>query len=166
MVEHGLKKIGLESVQGLVRPRTVSEAALASAIPGIRQVAAVNTLTEFAFTPIANMFFNSSEHALSQGHSTNMFGMLGTFIFRKLITRSQLAHPFRFSPLTKGGQALVGGLPIKKNKGSFMQGIKKWAREADKGIGIMLSDLYEDISFDNWAGKTQGDFWETLFPSR
>ena len=130
-------------------------------------VGAGAVVLNYAFTPIANMFFNSSENALSQETSSTAFGVIGAFIFKKLVTRSQLAHPFRYSPLVKSGNAMIGGLPIKENEGTFIQSIgeevRKWAKEADEGIGLMLTDLYDKHHPNQWVGRTQGDFYDTLF---
>ena len=114
-----------------------------------------------AFTPVANMFFNSTESSVGQGGSS-AFGLIGTFFFKKLITRSQLAHPFRYSPLVKHGRAMVGALPNRRTGGTFVQSINRWAKEADEGIGLMLHDVNDKIRPNNWLGKWQGSWIDTL----
>jgi len=185
MAEYALQKQGLASLPSLMTgaPSAVAAGATSavgsgdlattvgvagSSLAAVASVAGAGAVAlNYAFTPIANMFFNSSENALSQGTSNTAFGMIGTFIFKKLITRSQLAHPFRYSPLVKGGNAMVAGLPIKKTEGTFVQSIGdeivKWAKEADEGIGLMLSDVYDKYQPNAWVGRTQGDFYDTLF---
>lgn len=185
MAEYAMKQQPLSSLPSLLfkAPSAVAAgitggvggAALATtagaAVSSVAAVAAIagagSVILNYAFTPIANMFFNSSEHSLSQETTGTLFGLTGTFIFKKLITRSQLAHPFRYSPLVKGGNAMVGGLPIKKTGGTFIQSIgedvRKWAKEADEGIGLLLTDLYDKYHPNNWAGHSQGDFVDTLF---
>lgn len=175
MAENALRRIGLQSLPSMLTKTNQAAGAgalaagsVAAAGTGATVAAAAAAVGASAlafnigFTPVANLFFNSSEHALSQGASTSPFGMMGAFIFKKLITRSQLAHPFRYSPLVKGGQAMVAGLPIHRNKGSFVQDLKEWAQEADEGIGMMLNDLYEDLSPNNWFGRSQGNLVETV----
>lgn len=140
VAEAALHKIGFESMPSIVKAPA--------------QVA--NVITEYAFAPIANMFFNAEEHSLGTGHSTNPFNLTGTFIFKKLLTRSQLAHPFRYSPLVKNGKPMLGGLPSSKIHGSFTQGIKKWAKDSDRGIRLLLEDTYDKFRISNWWGHWQG----------
>ena len=165
MAEVALKNMGLRSLPS-VQTATTSNVATGDNIVTDTALnagsAALGLLTDITWSPIANMFYNSGEHSVGSNPSENPFGMIGCFIFRKLITRTQLAHPFRYSPLVHHGNPMVGGLPIKKNKGSFIAGIKQWAREADEGIGLMLSDVYDDIRFGNWLGKWQGDFLDSV----
>ena len=140
VAEAALHKIGLESMPSIVStPAKVA-----------------NVITEYSFAPIANMFFNAEEHTLGTGHSTNPFTLTGTFIFKKLLTRSQLAHPIRYSPLVKHGKPMLGGLPSEKVHGSFTQGIKKWAKDSDRGIRLLLSDTYDKFRISNWWGHWQG----------
>lgn len=115
------------------------------------------------FGPIANMVFNGPSNAMDQETSSGAFGMVGAFIFRKLITRTQLAQPFRYSPLTKNGKPMIGGTPGRKVDGSFVQGIRKWAKEADEGISLMLEDFYYKIRPNNWLNQTQGSAMQSLF---
>ena len=171
MAEHALKNMKLQSSPSLQTSTSNASLSGVTAVDTILDTAAAvagagKVVLDTTFAPIANMFFNSSENTLSQGTSTNPYGLIGAFIFKKLITRSQLAHPFRYSPLVKGGHAMVGGLPIAKTEGSFTQtladDIKKWAQDADKGIGLMLSDVYDKYQPNNWVGRSQGDFYDTI----
>lgn len=172
MAEAALRRIGLQSSPSL---KTAASGAVTTGAVGASTTGSMAALaagvgsgaiiSNIAFTPIANMFFNSSENAMSQSGSS-LFGLVGTFIFKKLITRSQLAHPFRYSPLVKGGHAMVGGLPIAKTEGSFTQSlgerIRKWAKDADQGIGLLLTDTVDKYHPNNWLDRTQGDFYDTL----
>lgn len=140
VAEAAIRKIGLESVPGLIKtPAKIA-----------------NVVTEYAFAPIANMFFNAQEHTVSGGHSTNPAALMGAFIFKKLLTRSQLAHPIRYSPLVKHGKPMLGGLPSNKVHGSFSQGLKKWAKDSDRGLRLLLEDTYDKFVLSNWCGHWQG----------
>lgn len=171
VAEHALKAIGLQSLpsilqnsgEGVIAGGLLAGAAGAPLGAVAGTVAAGTFLSSFAFAPIANMFFNSSENALGQGTSTSPFGLMGAFIFRKLITRTQLAHPFRFSPLVKNGRAMIGGLPNKKTDGSFVQGIRTWAKEADDGVSLLLEDTMDKLNPNNWFGHTQGSFADSFW---
>jgi len=114
-----------------------------------------------AFSPIANMFFNSGEHALGQGASTDPLKMLGCFVFRKYITRTQMAQPFRYSPLVHHGQALLGGLPSKKTGGGFWQAPGEWISDTIRALPTAMEDWYDnmnpsDLAPWNWLKDTQG----------
>ena len=67
-----------------------------------------------------------------------------------MVTRSQLAHPFRYSPLTQQGKPMVGGMPSKYIDGSFIQGIKRWRKETSESIPLYLEDLYDKIVVNKW----------------
>jgi hypothetical protein len=119
-------------------------------------------IANYTLTPVAAMFFNSDLNSLG-GDSQTPLGMVGTFIFRKLITRTQLAHPFRFSPLVLGGLPMVGGLPNRRNDGTFVQRIGKWFRDSGESIGLLLDDTMDRMNPNNWAGQLgEGDI-KTLF---
>lgn len=171
MVEHGLKTMGLQSLPSVLAAEgnlLVAGAAVAgiagAPLAGAAAVAGGGALlSDYAFAPIANMLFNSGEHSVGTGGSTNPFGLVGTFIFKKLITRTQLAHPFRASPLVKNGSAMIGGLPNRKTDGSFVQGIRKWAKEADEGISLMVSDFFDKINPNNYVGRTTGSFADAFW---
>lgn len=107
--------------------------------------------------------FNKGEHSLDVGTSSGLGTMAGAFVFRKFIARSQLAHPFRYSPLVKNGKALIGGFPTKIVDGGFLQGIKTWVKDWDQNIGLAWDDFYDKIHPNNWANKTQGSFNKYLF---
>ena len=170
MAEHALKSIGLQSLPSLLsNAGTGAVAGAGISLAAGAPLAAVTALgvsgallSDLAFSPIANMIFNSSEHTLSQGASTSPFGLVGAFIFRKLITRTQLAHPFRFSPLVKNSRAMVGGLPNRKTDGSFLQGIKTWAKEADDGFPLWFEDTYDRLHPNNWFGHSQGSIQDAI----
>jgi len=108
------------------------------------------------------MFFNSSEESLGVKGASTISGMLGMFIFRKLITRTQLAHPFRFSPLVLGGKPMIGGLPNRHTDGTFVQKIGEWAKDFDENVPLYLNDIYDNLHPNSWFGHWQGDYVETL----
>lgn len=115
-------------------------------------------ILNFAFSPIAAMFFNSDINSLGEEGGSTALGMIGTFIFRKWITRTQLAHPFRFSPLTLGGKPMVGGLPNRRSNGTFVQRMNKWTKDAGDGIGLIIDDTIDRLHPNNWLGNLgEGD---------
>jgi hypothetical protein len=170
MAEAGLKKMGLQSLpsvlstQGNVLVAGAGLAAVAGAPLGTAAaVAGAGFLIgSTAFSPIANAFFNGDSNALDQSTSGNPFAMAGTFIFRKLITRSQLAYPFRASPLVKNGKPMIGGLPHKRTDGSFVQGIRKWFKDSFDGVPLLLEDWYDKINPNSWYGRSTGSFTDTF----
>jgi hypothetical protein len=91
------------------------------------------------------------------GNSRNPLGLVGTFIFRKLITRSQLGHPFRYSPLVLQGKPMIGGLPTKRNAGSFVQGIGTWFHDTHDSAKLYWDHLYDTMSPNSWINPS-GDF--------
>jgi hypothetical protein len=118
-------------------------------------------MSSYMFSPIANMFFNSAENSTGHGNVGNS-SLLGIFIFRKLLTRSQLAHPFRYSPLVKHGKPMLGGLPNRLIDGSFIQGIGTWMKEATDGTELMIEDAYNRYHPNKWVGRYQGSLRETI----
>jgi len=156
--ETALKKIGIQSLPSVNAASSKAAKAGATVVQGGAAMAnAANTIMEYGFAPIANMFFNSTENAVRSDSTTNPFALLGIFIFRKLLTRSQLAHPFRYSPLVKNGKPMLGGLPSKKIDGSFITGVKKWFKEAAEGTPLFLEDAYDRMSLSTWWSPTWGD---------
>lgn len=165
MAESAMRKLGIPSLPSIVEKcgdtvKTVIDVAVAS-----NPLALIGSATNMAFTPIANMFFNSGEHSVGDsGHSTNPLAMIGAFIFRKQVTRSQLAHPFRYSPLVKSGKPMLGGTPCRLTDGGFLQGLDKWAKAADDGIELLVEDIWDNIRPNNWFGSwgahSQGKFFK------
>jgi hypothetical protein len=88
--------------------------------------------------------------------------MLGTFIWRKFLTKSQLAHPFRFSPLLKGGKPMLGGFPSKIIDNGFIQRADRWIKDFDENIGLAMDDFYDKIQPSNWAHTSTGSFSKYL----
>jgi len=85
--------------------------------------------------------------------------LTGAFIMRKLITRSQTAHPFRYSPLVKQGKPMIGGFPSRYVDGSFIQGIDRYFKENAESIPLYLDHLYDKIVVNDWIhvrGKIGG----------
>jgi murein DD-endopeptidase MepM/ murein hydrolase activator NlpD len=113
-------------------------------------------------SPIANMFFNSSEIGLGHEPTANPFKLIGGFIFSKFITRTQVAHPMRYSPLVKGGKPMLGGLP-KQLDSTFIQKVGKYAKSSYKGGKLLLDDTTDKYSPGNWIGRTTGGFWKSVF---
>jgi murein DD-endopeptidase MepM/ murein hydrolase activator NlpD len=148
--EHALKTIGMPSLGAISR------------VTG-----SINPLdaVQLPFAPIARMLFNHSEGAVGTQGATTVTGLLGVFIFRKLITRTQLAHPFRFSPLVLNGKPMVGGLPNRYTDGSFIQRAGKWFKEFDETVPLYLGDIYDKLHPNSWAGHSQGDFWKSVLGS-
>ncbi len=149
MAEHAIRSIGIPSIPAL--------AATALTGPAL-------AISNLAFSPIATMVFNSSENSLGQSGPNTMFGMLGAFIFRKLITRTQLAHPFRYSPLVLGGRPMIGGLPNRRSDGTFIQKAEKWFKDSEEGIGLLLDDTMDRVNPNNWLGQLGEGDWKTVFP--
>ena len=152
IAEHGLRQIGLQSLPGIINS-DVGELAQLAINPMIETMNAT-------FSPIGKMFFNRTENALGLESTNSLSGLLGIFIFRKLITRTQLAHPFRFSPLVLGGKPMIGGLPNRHTDGGFIQGIEKWFKETGEKIPLYLSDVYDKLKPNEWFRHTQGSFKE------
>ncbi len=158
IAEHAIRSIGIPSLPSIIQDQA-SPLSLTGTVPG-----ALGTLNNLAFAPLAAMLFNSSENSLGQSGSQTPFGMVGTFIFRKLITRTQLAHPFRFSPLVLGGYPMVGGLPNRRSDGTFIQKLGKWFKDSNEGIGLLLDDTMDRMNPNNWLGQLgEGDI-RTLLP--
>lgn len=164
MGEAALRRIGLRSLPSVQTATAPQQSSGEGAVGSILNIATTGLGLAFdlAWSPVANMFYNSTENTAGTGRAETPWGLIGAFIFRKLITRTQLAHPFRYSPLVKHGRPMVGGLPIKKNKGSFISTVNKWAREADEGIGLLWDDLYDSISPSNWWTAEQGSLIDTV----
>lgn len=161
IVEHGLKKIGMESLPIVAKSAAIGAAA-GLAISG--PVGAATVLASYAFSPISAMFFNSAESSIGVTGSNNPFGLVGTFIFRKLIARTQLAHPFRFSPLVLNNKPMIGGLPNRKVDNSFIQEVGNWFKEAAGDAPLLIEDLSDRIKPNNWVGRVgQGDLSKAVF---
>lgn len=146
IAEHGLRQIGLESLSSIHNSY------------GDVLSAAFNPIGSFGFSPLARMFFNQTENTPAYNQKTSLFGSIGLFIFRKLITRTQLAHPFRFSPLVLSGKPMIGGLPNRYTDGSFIQGIGDWFKETAETIPLYLEDTYDKFKNNYWLGHSEGDF--------
>ena len=101
----------------------------------------------------------------SVGNPINTHGLLGTFIFRKLTSRSQLAHLFHYSPLVLQGKPLIGGLPTKRNDGSWIQGIGRWFKDANESTPLYLDHFYDTIDPNNWFAP-QGSWWASNVEGR
>jgi hypothetical protein len=149
----GLGALGVKAAALGASVATVGTASL-GAVGGLAAFAAVSN---WALAPIANAFFNSGERSLGQNGSTNFFGLVGTFIFRKLITKTQLNHPFRFSPLVKNGRPLLGGLPSRRTDGSFIVEQKTMFKEGMQGSRLQLDKIEDEFftlgSYINSTGK-------------
>jgi murein DD-endopeptidase MepM/ murein hydrolase activator NlpD len=146
IAEHGLRQIGLESLGSIHKNY------------GDILSAAFNPISGFGFSPLARMFFNQTENTPAYNQQTSLFGSVGLFIFRKLVTRTQLAHPFRFSPLVCAGKPMIGGLPNRYTDGSFIQGIGDWFKETSETIPLYLEDTYDKFKNNYWFGHSEGDF--------
>lgn len=150
IAEHGLRQIGMESLGSIAKSfATVNDA--------------ISPLSPFGFSPISRMFFNKNENIPSYNQETSIFGSVGVFIFRKLITRTQLAHPFRFSPLVLSGKPMIGGLPNRHTDGSFIQSIGDWFKETSDSIPLLLQDTYDKFKANYWFGHSEGDFDSVIF---
>lgn len=85
------------------------------------------------------------------------FKFAGVFIFRKLFTRTQLAHPFRYSPLVKNGKPMLGGVSfIRQTGGSFIQKAGDWFTEVAEGGGLLADDLYDSYGPPNFINRQTG----------
>jgi hypothetical protein len=104
--------------------------------------------------------FGGAEASMGTGgKSQTLLDSIGLFICRKLITRSQLAHPFRYSPLVYKGKPMIGGLPNNKTDGSMIQGISTWFKETmEVDTKLYTESLYDRfLNPDNWVNYTRGD---------
>jgi murein DD-endopeptidase MepM/ murein hydrolase activator NlpD len=93
--------------------------------------------------------------------STGLLDDLGLFMFRKYITRTQMAHLFEYSPLIVRGRPMLGGLPTRtKAPGSFMQGwwddkVKWWneGKEARPILDFELQMLNNPENFPDYHNQ-------------
>jgi len=90
-----------------------------------------------------NLLLDEADRYDPSGYELGPLDAVGMFIFRKMITRTQMQHLFEYSPLTVRGRPLLGGLPINKKSygpGSFIQNItsktKDWWVEGYEGRGV------------------------------
>lgn len=118
--------------------------------------------TFLSAAPLSNMFFNSSEISTGSDPTANPFKLVGTFLFKKLVTRTQLAHPMRYSPLVHHGRPMLGGLPEQLDI-TFTQGIEKWFKDARKGAKLLLEDTVDKYNPNSWVGHSVGNFRKTYF---
>jgi murein DD-endopeptidase MepM/ murein hydrolase activator NlpD len=150
IAEHGLRQIGMESLGTIAKSvATINDA--------------MSPIDPFGFSPIARMFYNKNENIPAYNQETSLFGSIGVFIFRKLVTRTQLAHPFRFSPLVLSGKPMIGGLPNRHTDGNFIQSIGDWFKETEETIPLLISDTYDSFKTNYWFGHSEGDFDTVLF---
>lgn len=145
IIETGLSKIGGESFG----------AGLTSTVSRIADWGGGSALV--------SALFNSGENTLGTGGNATILGAVGTFVFRKMITRTQLAHPFRYSPLVKNGKPMIGGFPNKITDGSFIQGIKTWFKDFNQNVPLLIDDYYNKIHPNRWIGQSQGSLSQYLF---
>ena len=85
------------------------------------------------------------------GRGLGALDAVGMFLFRKMITRTQMQHLFEYSPLTVRGRPLLGGLPLFKKPygpGSFIKNIQEefniWYTEGVEGEALL--NLEEDMN--------------------
>lgn len=158
----GASVLGL-TVPGSVAGAVISNAAGATALKVAGTALKGAALGAAGLSVIANAVFNQSELAIGAGTSSNPFGLVGAFIFRKLLTRSQLEHPFRYSPLVKGGQPMIGGLPTRKVDGSFIMGFRKFFKDGVPGFKLLVDEVIDEYSPSNLFGNTQGSLIDSIF---
>lgn len=147
MVEAGLHKIGMETSPGLGDIR--EQIGIPEAGP---------TIKIDSYSPLASLFFNAEENALGM-EADGYSGLINILGINKLITRSQLAHPFRFSPLSRSGRPM-GALPTKKTNGTFMEGINKWFHKSFTDAPLLLDDFIDKIHPSHWWGKSSGTWFK------
>lgn len=162
IAEDGLKQIGMQSLSSLVQkaPATsglVAGAAIlgaAGAFAGAGTVAAASvgvlSALNIAYTPLSYIFFNSSANAIGQSGNHSLFGLVGTFIGRKLAARTQLEHPFRFSPLVLNNKPMIGGLPNRYNDGTFFTPPGRWFKEAAASAPLFIDNIRDRLKLSNW----------------
>jgi LAS superfamily LD-carboxypeptidase LdcB len=141
IAEYALKKIGVTN----------------NVLTGLKIAGNVATLPLLPLSPLAAMFFNSAEHTLSTGTNNSPLALIGTFVFKKLITRTQLAHPFRFSPLVLQSHPMIGGLPNRKTDGGFFQPFGEWKKDFKDYSSQYLEHLMDKFNPNNWLDKSEGD---------
>jgi len=155
IAEHALNKIGLRSLPG------VSTGGHTVFVPGL------GLPNPLAAKGLANSFAQSSESVSFGALATTLaktaivgavrHNFIGTFILDKLLTRSQLAHPLRFSPLVLQGKPMLGGVPTRSNKGSFAQSVARWSSRTRATSPLYAEHLYDKINPNNWF-RPQGSF--------
>jgi murein DD-endopeptidase MepM/ murein hydrolase activator NlpD len=149
VAEYGMKKIGLDTA-------TIYDNNLAAA--------PLKMLNSTA-SAISTAFFSASENVLDQSPNS-AFGMIGTFIFSKLITRTQLAHPVRFSPLVLNGYPMIGGLPNRRTDGSFIQQLGIWKKDFNEGLPLLIQDTRDKLQPGYWTkGLAPGNLKDYLIGS-
>jgi murein DD-endopeptidase MepM/ murein hydrolase activator NlpD len=141
MAEYAMKKMGMS-------PGTIET------LETINNALAYNPLLPTAL--LGGLFFNSTENTLSTGTNNGPFSLLGLFVFKKLITKTQLAHPFRFSPLVLQTHPMIGGLPNRRTGGGFFQPLGDFIQDY-KDYGMQYFEYLADkISPQSWLGKSEG----------
>jgi len=163
--EAALKSIGMPSLTGIPGAAVVGNAV--DTVAGLEIGLGATALSHLpfigsAFSPIANDFWNSSTNTLGKNNSgSSAVGLIGTFVGKWAVTRSQLAHPFRFHPLVLSGNVLLGGMPNKKPGGLsnlYTQYISEPYKDAKEGFPLLVQDTWQTMDPNNWWGKWQGDF--------
>jgi len=158
-VEGGLKEMGLAPLASVIGAARGSRTAGLARVGGIDPdagITASNVATDMAVSAIKTAV-TSPFSPLAAGLWAPT--LVGTFILRKLVSRSQLAHPFRYSPLVKQGKPMIGGMPSRYVDGSFIQGIDRWFKETSESIPLYMEHLYDKIVVNEWVhprGKIGG----------
>lgn len=136
ITEHGLKSIGMGPV-----------------LPALK---VASNILNISFSPVSAMFFSSASNTSGKSKVQGVGNLVGTFIFKKLLTRTQLAHPFRFSPLVLQSRPMIGGLPNRKTGGTFTEAIGDWEYDMKHHGNDYLESLMNRFSPRNWLNKTEG----------
>jgi len=147
---------------GLIGAGILTGAGGAAATVATAAAVTFATISDYAFAPIANAFFNTSERTLGQGANTSVAGLVGAFVFRKLITRSQLKHPFRYSPLVKNSRPLLGALPNRKTDGSFITEAGNMIKEGLAGKSLLLDKIEDEWFSIKGYINDRGSFMSSL----
>lgn len=101
----------------------------------------------------------AEEAAVGATGPGSLGGLVGGFIYRKLLTRTQLAHPFHYSPLVHGGKPMLGGVScIRQTSGSFIQAAGKWFRDSKKDAGLYIDHITDMLNPNNIIGRRTGSF--------
>jgi len=106
---------------------------------------------------LAKGFDDYSAYGIALSLYTGLDHPTAEFIFKKVMTVTQLGQAFRYSPLVMHTEAMLGGLPIKHNKGSFIQGVGTWFHNLDEDYELYADHLSNMIHPNNWFNPT-GNF--------
>lgn len=114
------------------------------------------------FNLMSTLFFSSQDSVGGSDGASSIFGLTGSFIWSKLMTSTQFAHPIIYSPLVVSGKPMLGGTPTRRIDNSFIQSVKGWFKGKAYDSKLLLDEVYDNIRPNNWLNQSQGNFWKTF----